>query len=236
MLQNNIFAFIITLLLSIVWLRFVGFAVVRGWISNTISRKVIHIGTGPLFVLCWLLFDSQPGARYLAVLVPFASTLQFALAGLGVIRDKQSVQSMSRTGYKEELLKGPFFYGLAFIAVTIIFWKNSPVGIAALMILCGGDGLADIFGKKFGKVKLFWSKEKTWFGSLAMLIGGFIFSLVIILVFNYFGGLDLQIEGLILKLATIVIVSTLIESVSRSDVDNITVPLAAIFTGILVNL
>jgi phytol kinase len=52
MLHNNLVAFVITLLLSVLWLRFVGYAVLKNWIPNTISRKVIHIGTGPLFVLC----------------------------------------------------------------------------------------------------------------------------------------------------------------------------------------
>ena len=236
MLHNNIIAFIVTFLLSVIWLRFVGFAASRGWIGANISRKVIHIGTGPLFVICWLLFDEQPGARYLAVIVPLASTLQFALAGLGLIRDKQSVQSMSRTGYKEELLKGPLFYGLAFIVITLIYWKTSPIGMTALMILCGGDGLADIFGKKFGKRKVFWSKEKTWFGSLAMLFGGFTLSLAITALFDYSGVYNIQFAMFIPKLIIISLVSTLIESMSKSDLDNITVPIAAVLIGILVNL
>jgi len=125
MLHNNLAAFVITLLLSLIWLRFVGYAVLKSWIPNNISRKVIHIGTGPLFVLCWLLFDARMETRFLAVVVPLISTVQFALAGLGLIRDKASIQSMSRSGIKGELLKGPFYYGLAFIVVTLIFWKTS---------------------------------------------------------------------------------------------------------------
>jgi phytol kinase len=142
MLHNNLAAFVITLLLSVLWLRFVGYAVLKNWIPNTISRKVIHIGTGPLFVLCWILFDAGIETRFLAAVVPLISTVQFALAGLGIIRDKASIQSMSRSGVQKELLKGPFYYGLAFIVITLLFWKTSPIGIVALMILCGGDGVA----------------------------------------------------------------------------------------------
>jgi phytol kinase len=38
------------------------------------------------------------------------------------------------------------------------------------MMLCGGDGLADIIGRRFGKVKLPWNGSKSWAGSLGMLI------------------------------------------------------------------
>ena len=165
---------------------------IKNWIPSTISRKVIHIGTGPLFVLCWILFDTGIETRFLAAVVPLISTVQFALAGLGIIRDKASVQSMSRSGVKKELLKGPFYYGLAFIAITLLFWKTSPIGIVALMILCGGDGVADLFGKQFGKTLLPWSKEKTWVGSIAMLIGGFLLSLLVCSNFLFFGNFEDQ--------------------------------------------
>ncbi len=236
MLHNNFTAFIITFFLAIAWMRFVGFAVVKKWIPNNISRKIIHIGTGPLFVLCWLLFDPGAEARFLAVIVPLISTVQFGLAGLGIIRDDTSVQSMSRSGARAELLKGPFLYGIAFIAITLIFWKSTPVGICALMILCGGDGLADIFGKKFGTVKLSWAKEKTWIGSLAMLVGGFLLSVMIIGVFNYLKAIEVSYVYFLPRLFIVVFLSTLIESLSKSDIDNITVPLTAVISGVLVNL
>ena len=236
MLHNNLAAFVITLLLSVLWLRFVGYAVLKNWIPNTISRKVIHIGTGPLFVLCWILFDTGIETRFLAAVVPLISTVQFALAGLGIISDKASVQSMSRSGVQKELLKGPFYYGLAFIAITLLFWKTSPIGIVALMILCGGDGVADIFGKQFGKTLLPWSKEKTWVGSFAMLIGGFLLSLLVVIIFNSLGILKISFPLIFIKLFSIALVSTLIESISKSDVDNITVPITAIFMGVLVSI
>jgi phytol kinase len=236
MLHNNLAAFVITLLLSLIWLRFVGYAVLKSWIPNNISRKVIHIGTGPLFVLCWLLFDARMETRFLAVVVPLISTVQFALAGLGLIRDKASIQSMSRSGIKGELLKGPFYYGLAFIVVTLIFWKTSSIGIIALMVLCGGDGVADLFGKRYGTTLLPWSKEKTWAGSIAMLIGGFLLSLLMVVIFNSFRVFAISSPLIFIKLFIIALVSTLIESISRSDVDNITVPITAIIIGILVSL
>jgi phytol kinase len=104
------------------------------------------------------------------------------------------------------------------------------------MILCGGDGVADIFGKKYGRTLLPWSKEKTWVGSSSMLIGGFLLSLIMIIIFNSFGIIKIGFPLIYIKLFSIALVSTLIESISRSDVDNITVPLTAILMGILVSI
>lgn len=236
MLHNNIAAFLITLTLSILWLRFVGYAVIKGWISNTISRKIIHIGTGPLFVICWLLFDSAPYVRFLAVTVPLISTIQFGLAGLGIIKDRSSVESMSRSGAQKELLKGPFLYGLVFIGITLVFWRTTPVGVIALMVLCGGDGLADIFGKCFGKATLPWATSKTWAGSIAMFVGGILLSLLIIWVFDLAGIFAIDFNGLIPKLFVVSLISTLVEAISKSDIDNFTVPLAAVLTGLFVQL
>jgi len=44
---------------------------------------------------------------------------------------------MSRTGDPKEILRGPLFYGIMFVLMTILFWKDSPVGMTALMIMCG---------------------------------------------------------------------------------------------------
>ena len=236
MLHNNFAAFIVTLVLSVAWLRFVGYSVIKKWIPGSISRKVIHIGTGPLFVLCWLLFDPSIGGKYLAVIVPLISTVQFGLAGLGIIKDDPSVQSMSRTGIKGELLKGPFLYGIAFIIITLLFWKSTPVGICALMILCGGDGLADIFGKKFGKIILPWAKDKTWIGSTAMFVGGYLLSAAMIGIYNSFGVVEVNFGEFLPKLIVVVFLSTLIESLSKSDIDNFTVPLTAVISGVLIHL
>src|SRR4030067_1314270 len=175
MLNNNIIALVITFLVALIWLRFNDFLAHRGWVESRLSRKFIHIGTGPLFVLCWLLFNDNPINRYLAALVPLTFTLQFFLIGIGVIKDDASVKAMSRSGDRREILRGPLYYGIIFVLITIFYWKNTPIGIAALMLICGGDGLADIIGRRYGKAVIPWNRSKTWAGSLGMFLGGFIF-------------------------------------------------------------
>ena len=81
--MNPYLAFILTLIISLAFLRSMDMAAHRGWIESRLSRKIIHIGTGPIFVLCWLMFPDVWYSRWLASLVPLAITIQFAMVGLG---------------------------------------------------------------------------------------------------------------------------------------------------------
>ncbi len=151
---QDIVATLITFAVALAWLRLMDTLAARGVFAQAISRKLIHIGTGPIFVLCWPLFSPQPAARFLAALVPLAITAQFVLVGAGVIKDPAAVKAMSRTGDRREILRGPLYYGIVFVVCTLAFWRTSPVGILALMLMCGGDGLADLVGRKWGTAKL----------------------------------------------------------------------------------
>lgn len=234
MLNNNLIALGLTVLIAVAWLRLNDFLAHKGWISSQISRKIIHIGTGPIFVLCWLFFNEAPVAPYLAALVPLAITAQFALVGTGVIKDPAAVQAMSRTGDRREILRGPLFYGIAFVILTIVFWRNSPIGMVALMILCGGDGLADIVGKKVGGIRLPWSPKKTLAGSVTMLLGGFLLSVLVIGVFVWRGYFPGPIALYLLPIGVIAAATTLVESLPFTDIDNITIPLVSVLIGFLV--
>jgi hypothetical protein len=39
-----------------------------------------------------------------------------------------------------ELLRGPLIYVAAMVFATVVFWRNSPVGVVAISLMCGGDG------------------------------------------------------------------------------------------------
>lgn len=233
MLKNNLLALGLTLVIALAWLRLNDFFAHKGWISSAISRKIIHIGTGPIFVLCWLLFNDQPLAPFLAAIVPLGITLQFALVGAGLIRDPAAVDAMSRTGDRREILLGPLFYGIAFVTLTILFWRESPIGMVALMILCGGDGLADIIGSRIKSPKLPWSPRKSVAGSITMLLGGFVFASLMVGVFVWQGYFLGPIMHYLAPIGLIAVLTTLIESLPFADIDNITVPLVSVLLGLL---
>ena len=228
---RNIIALIITFGVALLWLRINDFAAHRGWISSQLSRKFIHMGTGPLYVLCWLLYDDAFYVRYLAAMVPLVITGQFVLVGLGVIDDQAAVKAMSRTGDRREILKGPLFYGLIFILMTIIYWYDTPIGIVALMLMCGGDGLADILGRRYGKYKLPWSSQKSWIGSLGMFLGGWLFSGLILIAFVLAGIFPADWNVYIIGISIIALGCTIVESLPIRDIDNITVTITAVLLG-----
>ena len=229
--MNIWIALIITFAAALGWLRLMDFFAHRGWIESRLSRKVIHIGTGPIFVLCWLLFKDVDAARWLAALVPFSITIQFALIGLGVIKDEASVKSMSRSGDPRELLRGPLFYGIAFVLLTLIFWKDSLVGIVALMLMCGGDGVADVIGRKVKSPKLPWSPKKSVAGSLAVFFGGWALAVLVVAIYLSAGVFAGSLDGYLAPLALIALVGMLVESLPFRDIDNLTVTLAAVLRG-----
>jgi phytol kinase len=231
MIHNNAIALGLSLGLALSWLRINDYFAHRGWIEGPLSRKIIHIGTGPLFVLTWLLFDDAPSARYFAAVIPLLITLQFALVGLGIWRDPSAVKAMSRSGDRQEILRGPLYYGIAFVVLTVFYWKTSPVGMIALMLLCGGDGLADIVGKRFPSAPLPWSSKKSWAGTVAMFLGGWAFSLLVLECFLLAGVWTGSIFQYLPAITVISLAGTLVESLPVRDLDNLTVPFTAVLLG-----
>jgi phytol kinase len=228
---NAILATVLTFVIALSFLRLMDFFAHRGWIDSRLSRKLIHIGTGPIFVLCWLFFPDVSESRWLAALVPFAITLQFALVGLGIMKDEASVKALSRTGDRREILRGPLFYGIMFVALTVIFWKDSPVGMTALMIMCGGDGIADLVGRRFNSSKLPYSPEKSVAGSLGVFFGGWLLSAFILAVYIGADVFAAPFTSYVFPLTIIALVSALVESLPHKDVDNITVTIIAAVLG-----
>jgi phytol kinase len=227
-------ATVLTFLIAVAFLRLMDYIAERGWIDSRTSRKLIHIGTGPIFVLCWLMYPDAWFSRWLAALVPLLITVQFALVGFGVVNDEAAVKAMSRAGDRREILRGPLFYGIMFVAVTLIYWKDSLIGIPALMMLCGGDGIADIVGRRVRSPKLPWSPDKSVAGSLSVFIGGWLMTVLVFSVYVWFGAFSGPVSSFLLPVTWIALGATAVESLSFKDVDNLTVPLASILIGHLV--
>ena len=227
-------ATLLTFLIAVFFLRLMDFLAHRGVIESRLSRKLIHIGTGPIFVLCWLMFKDVHISRWLAALVPLVITAQFALVGTGLIKDEAAVKAMSRTGDRREILRGPLFYGIIFVLVTLIYWKDSLIGIPALMIMCGGDGIADIVGRRTRSPKLPWSPQKTVAGSLSVLFGGWLLTILIFVIYVWFGAFSGPLTRFLLPVTWIALGATLVESLPFRDVDNISLPVTAALIGHLV--
>ena len=232
--MNPYLATFFTFAIAVFFLRLMDFLAQRGFLDSRLSRKLIHIGTGPIFVLCWLMYPDVPISRWLAALVPLIITTQFALVGTGVLRDEAAVKAMSRTGDRREILRGPLFYGIVFVAVTLLYWKDSLIGIPALMMMCGGDGIADIVGRRVDSPKLPWSPDKSVAGSLSVFAGGWLLTLLIFAVYAWAGVFSGPVTRFILPVTWIALGGMLVESLPFRDVDNITLTVASALIGHLV--
>jgi phytol kinase len=232
--MNPYFATLLTFAIAVTFLRLMDLLAHRGVIESRLSRKLIHIGTGPIFVLCWLMYPDLPISRWLAALVPLVITAQFALVGTGMLKDEAAVKAMSRTGDRREILRGPLFYGIVFVAVTLIYWKDSPIGIPALMMMCGGDGIADIVGRRVKSPRLPWSSEKSVAGSASVFIGGWLLTILIFAIYVWMGVFSGPMTRLLIPVTWIALGAMLVESLPFKDVDNITLAVVAALIGHLV--
>ena len=147
-------------------------------IPSKITRKIIHIFTGPLFILTWKLYPKGNYGKLSSTLPFLASAIFFTLHILKKYKISEFIKNiLSRSGDSIELIEGPFFYGILIGILTSIFYLNHPIGIITILILCFGDGLADISGSNFNSFILpsFFGR-KTFFGCFSFIFFSFFFS------------------------------------------------------------
>ncbi|KAJ1273683.1 hypothetical protein BS78_05G003900 [Paspalum vaginatum] len=208
----------------------------RALLDQKLCRKMVHITVGLVYFLMWPLFSSEDVyAPFLAPLVIIVNIIKVTVIGLGVVKDEGVVNSMTRHGDRRELLKGPLCYACAVTLTTMVFWRTSPVSIAVICNLCAGDGVADIAGRRFGHVKLPHNPEKSYAGSIAMFLAGFVASVLYMCYFSVFGFVESS-WTMVAAFAVVSLAAAVVESLpisTRLD-DNLTVPLASVVVGVLV--
>mmetsp|Transcript_13633 Transcript_13633/g.47336 ORF Transcript_13633/g.47336 Transcript_13633/m.47336 type:complete len:335 (-) Transcript_13633:47-1051(-) len=187
-----------------------------GMIDPKVSRKIVHCGSGPLFLLTWPLFSSSHTAPLLASIVPTINALRLVSAGGGVgrtlsalgftqageeegrgesdgrrRRDSGLVTAISRSGRSEEVMQGPLIYTLVLLWGVVGGWQQA-MSITAITQMAAGDGLADIVGRRWGVVKWPWSDSKSIAGSLGFVVGASVVMMAELLWFNAFGLLSFK--------------------------------------------
>jgi len=138
---------------------------------------------------------------------------------------------MSRTGDPREILRGPLYYGIMFVVLTLVYWKDSPTGIIALMMMCGGDGVADIVGRAVRSPKLPWSGEKSVAGTIGVFVGGWLLASALIFIYVAAGVFTGGFMNYIFPITVIAFLGALVESLQYKDIDNITMTLASALIG-----
>jgi dolichol kinase len=218
-----------------IWVKLWSVVAERGWLRSTLTRKLIHTGTGPLFVAGWVLFSGAPTAILTACGVPVINLVRLWLAARDKTTNAESsalVSALSRSGAAAEVKKGPFYYTLVLLAATVCSFRALP-GAIAVCQMAVGDGLADIVGRRLGRTKWGFVANKTVEGSLAFVIGAFASSLGMLALFRAVGYTTVTIQAAILPLCAISVACAAVELLSAPlrrligeyGDDNITVPL-----------
>jgi phytol kinase len=222
-------------------------AVAAGWVGSSaavgrrrllpphLSRKLLHIGTGPLSVACWPLYSGAASSAWLAASMPLAATAVFALVGSGAKPDALGLSaSATRSGRREELLRGPLLYGLVHAALAVACWRT-PAAVLTVAVLCGGNGAAEVVGRSVASPRLPWNGDKSVAGSLGCLTGGATVAAPL-LRFCLRSGAFAPVApdaGLAAGVLLVAMIGAAVESLPApvEGGDNVTVPLAFLFAS-----
>ncbi len=193
----------------------------RGF-PQDISRKIVHICAAS-WLLFWPLFDASHISRYLNITPSFVWMILLLQKGFFAKPDDEAVKTMTRTGDRKELLRGPLYFTIVMnIFGTVFFF--SPAAAVTMGILGWGDGLAPYFGKKYGRHKYNFVTRKSIEGSIAFLLFGFLGAVLFSLIL--FGEFDL------IFILISLVASVIVEAISPKDLDNILIPLTCVIISV----
>ena len=176
--------------------------------QRELSRKIVHIGTGPVVVLAWWL--SIPTS--IAVPVAFAVTVITAINHR--IQLLPAVEDVDRNSY------GTVAYGLAISLLLLLFWPEQAVAVCAgVLVMAFADGLAGLVGRGVSSPSwTVWHQRKSLAGTVTM---GLVTALVLLLLV-----LISQSPLHPLRLIAVCALAVGLEQWGRWGIDNLTVPMA----------
>ncbi len=190
---------------------FAGFLLFRyaGWKSEYV-RKFIHILTSLIIIPCeYCITESfwRPVVPVLFIFINAFAVLSGMIGPLGIKDPKRNI--------------GLVLYPVSVTAVVLleVFGVIGQAGAVSGVLIMGlGDGAAAVIGTKFGRhsYTVYGRYHKSIEGSTAMAA----FSSLVVLLFGNTGIWGAIIAGLVMAL---------VENLSPSSVDNVTVPLLAAF-------
>jgi phytol kinase len=183
-------------------------------------RKVVHIGTGNVMLIAWLLQLPAWVGMTSAVLAGIATLISYRLPIL------PGVNSVGRKSL------GTFFYAVSIGILTAIFWplQLPYYGVIGILIMAWGDGLAAIIGQRFGQHPYtIFGNTKSWEGTATMFFVSY--TIVSIVLFSVQGNIW-QTWAIGIPVA---IAATAVESIAQWGLDNLSVPLISAGLAFAIN-
>ena len=182
--------------------------------QEELSRKIIHIGTGPVILLAWL-FDIPKNTAFLS-----ASLITIALGVNYQYRLLPAIEDIQRKSF------GTIAYGISITLLLLLFWPHYALSICiGILSMAFGDGFAGLIGRSINSPK--WSilgQTKSLVGTLTM------GSVVAITTQIISSTNNLNIEPI--EILVISLIATSLEQISPWGIDNLTVPIGVTCIGI----
>jgi len=216
----------------------------RDKITKFQARKAVHLFAGlsvfatPYFTWPWWAVILSGSITILTLL----SSKKSSVKPLKDLYDSIGEEAEEKVGY----LQGPFHYALSITILVTIFVLFAPnqmyFPIAGILLMIISDTLASIIGRKYGKrkINLPWLKTtRSLEGSLAFFISGFLvcfFAFTFLGVTNPITQVHLSLEVALLYSLITSALATIIELVSPSTWDDLTIPIATVICVFLLTL
>ena len=180
--------------------------------QKELSRKIIHIGTGPVIPLAWILKISSTLA------IPVASIITLGLLINNRLRLLPAMEDVNRQSY------GTVAYGLSITYLLVFLWpENAPAVCAGVLVMSFGDGLAGLIGPKVRSPdwRIF-SQRKSIAGTITMALT----TMIVLLWITIISGISINP----LFLLAITCIAVALEQVGPWGIDNLTVPIAVAYS------
>ncbi|MCP9857831.1 MULTISPECIES: diacylglycerol/polyprenol kinase family protein [unclassified Cyanobium] len=173
------------------------------------SRKLVHIGAGPVVLIAWAF-----GVERL-IAVPAAGAITLLAALNHRVRVLPAIEDVERRSY------GTIAYGASITLLLWLWWPAHPATVAAgVLVMAFGDGLAGLLGPLIPSPS--WTvlgERRSLVGTAAMGLA----SLTVLLTLGQLGGGPVPAPAAIVLIA---LVATGLEQWALLGIDNFSVPMA----------
>jgi uncharacterized protein (TIGR00297 family) len=125
------------------------------------ARKLVHIGFG---ACAFLLRDLHwSGAALLALTALVFNLFLMPRVGAIIYRPNDRIRDFAH---------GVVFYPLAVLLLVLTFPHRPDIAAAAWAIMAAGDGMSSVIGRRFGRRRIPWNREKSVAGSVTLFLCG----------------------------------------------------------------
>jgi len=171
------------------------------------SRKVVHIGCGPVMLIAWAWGIERWIAVSAAVVITLLAALNHRMRVLPAIED------VNRHSY------GTIAYGASISLLLLLYWDHQPIAaVVGVLVMAIGDGLAGLLGPLVTSPSWqVFQQRRSLVGTAVMALA----SLLVLVVMASFGPAPAT-----LWLLAIAAVATALEQCAVLGIDNLSVPIS----------